>query len=134
MPLMSDRDSTIAVTGTGPPYPPWTVIKYLGSKRRLVGVIGALAEGAGARTGLDLFTGTTRVAQELKRRGLVTTAVDRTRCAEVLARTYVATDATSVDLAALDRALADLEALPGAPGYVTREFCEEARYFRPENG
>ena len=25
-------------------------------------------------------------------------------------------------------------ALPGAPGYVTETFCEQARYFSPENG
>jgi adenine-specific DNA-methyltransferase len=30
--------------------------------------------------------------------------------------------------------LAHLDALPPAPGYVTRTFCEDARYFRPENG
>jgi len=45
------------------------MIKYLGSKRRLVSVLGDLCERAGARTALDLFTGTTRVAQEFKRRG-----------------------------------------------------------------
>jgi len=43
------------------------VIKYLGSKRTLVGVLGAIAQAAEARTAVDLFTGTTRVAQEFKR-------------------------------------------------------------------
>ena len=42
------------------------VIKYLGSKRRLVPVLAALCEAARARTALDLFTGTTRVAQAFK--------------------------------------------------------------------
>ncbi len=27
-----------------------------------------------------------------------------------------------------------LNALPGVPGYVTRTFCEQARYFQPHNG
>ena len=45
------------------------MIKYIGSKRRLVPVLGDLAAAVGARTALDLFTGTTRVAQEFKRRG-----------------------------------------------------------------
>ena len=44
-------------------------IKYLGSKRRLVGVIGTMFTATGGGRALDLFTGTTRVAQELKRRG-----------------------------------------------------------------
>jgi adenine-specific DNA-methyltransferase len=31
-------------------------------------------------------------------------------------------------------AVDQLNALPGRPGYVTATFCEQARYFRPENG
>ena len=109
-------------------------IKYLGSKRRLVDVIGALFSATGGGTALDLFTGTTRVAQELKRRGGVVTAVDRARYATVFAESAIATDASSLDLDALDADLATLDALDGAPGYVTRTFCHDARYFRPENG
>ena len=44
------------------------MIKYLGSKRRLVPVLARLCEAADARTALDLFTGTTRVAQAFKQR------------------------------------------------------------------
>ena len=43
------------------------MIKYLGSKRTLVPVLSEIATSVGARTAVDLFTGTTRVAQELKR-------------------------------------------------------------------
>ena len=50
------------------------MIKYLGSKRTLVPVLGAMAAATGARTAVDLFTGTTRVAQEFKRRGMLVTA------------------------------------------------------------
>ena len=73
------------------------MIKYIGSKRRLVPVLGELAAALGARRALDLFTGTTRVAQELKRRGMHVTAVDSARYAEVFARCYVETDAAAVD-------------------------------------
>ncbi|MDQ6914982.1 MAG: DNA adenine methylase [Actinomycetota bacterium] len=110
------------------------MIKYLGSKRRLVGVLGELAERMGARTALDLFTGTTRVAQELKRRGAFAWAVDSARYSEVLARSYVVTDAASVDRRALDTALAELNALPGREGYFTETFCRRARYVHPRNG
>jgi adenine-specific DNA-methyltransferase len=112
------------------------VIKYLGSKRRLVPALTVLAEASGARTGLDLFCGTTRVAQAWKRLGLEVTAVDSTRYAHVLARCYVATDpAARPDLTARAAGAVDrLNALPGAPGYVTATFCEDARYFRPDNG
>jgi adenine-specific DNA-methyltransferase len=110
------------------------VIKYLGSKRRLVPVIGAMADAVGARRALDLFTGTTRVAQELKRRGAVVTAVDTARYSEVLARCYVATDASTFDHAALASALAELDALPGRDGYFTETFCTRSRFFQPHNG
>ena len=68
------------------------MIKYLGSKRRLIPALTVLAEASGARTALDLFTGTTRVAQAWKRLGMTVTAVDSARLAHVLARCYVATD------------------------------------------
>ncbi len=112
------------------------MIKYLGSKRRLVPALTLLAEASGARTALDLFCGTTRVAQAWKRLGLDVTAVDSARVAHVLARCYVATDpATTSGLhdgvaEAVDR----LNRVPGRPGYVTDTFCTASRYFRPENG
>jgi len=112
------------------------VIKYLGSKRRLVPALTLLAAASGARTGLDLFTGTTRVAQAWKRQGMSVTAVDSARFAHVLARCYVDSDprADPALAAAASVAVDRLNALPGRPGYVTATFCESSRYFRPENG
>ncbi len=110
------------------------MIKYLGSKRKLVPVLGALAEATGARTAVDLFTGTTRVAQELKRRGLRTTAVDTASYSAVLSDCFVATDGATVDTDELAGALAELDALPGRRGYFTATFCEQSRFLRPENG
>ena len=110
------------------------MIKYLGSKRRLVPVLGDLFARSGASTALDLFTGTTRVAQEFKRRGADVTAVDTARYAEVFARCHIATDGAAVDRRQLDEALAHLSSLPGTPGYVTETFCVRSRYFQPFNG
>jgi adenine-specific DNA-methyltransferase len=110
------------------------VIKYLGSKRVLVPVLGELMSASGARTALDLFTGTTRVAQEFCRRGAITTAVDTASYAEVLARCYVETDAADVDPAQVEAALVHLAALPPVDGYVTETFCRESRFFHPDNG
>jgi adenine-specific DNA-methyltransferase len=110
------------------------MFKYLGSKRTLVPILGEIAVSVGARTAVDLFTGTTRVAQEFKRRGLDVTATDIATYSEVLSDCYIATDADQVDLVALDAALEELNVLPGVPGYVTRTFCEDARYFQPKNG
>jgi adenine-specific DNA-methyltransferase len=110
------------------------VIKYLGSKRRLVPVLATLLGRAGARTALDLFTGTTRVAQAFKAAGAEVTAVDTTRCASVLAGCYVATDAERLDVDALEKAIAALNLLPGRAGYVTETFCVQSRFFQPHNG
>jgi adenine-specific DNA-methyltransferase len=111
------------------------VIKYIGSKRRLVPILGRLVTSVpGATTALDLFTGTTRVAQDLKQRGLVTTSVDTASYAEVFAQCYIATDAREVDRTALRDALAYLSSLSGSAGYFTETFCVASRYFQPFNG
>jgi adenine-specific DNA-methyltransferase len=112
------------------------VIKYLGSKRRLIPALTVLAAASGARTGLDLFSGTTRVSQAWKRLGMAVTAVDSARFAHVLARCYVATDPgiTPGLPDQVNDAVDRLNRLEGRAGYVTATFCEAARYFRPENG
>ncbi|MFV0277265.1 MAG: DNA adenine methylase, partial [Parahaliea sp.] len=110
------------------------MIKYLGSKRTLVPVLGTIATAAEARTAVDLFTGTTRVAQEFKRRGVHVHANDLATYALVLAQCFIATDAEAIDLATLTAAVTELNQVPGKPGYVARTFGEEARFIHPTNG
>ena len=110
------------------------MIKYIGSKRRLVPVLGDLLALSGAETALDMFTGTTRVAQEFKRRGAHVTAVDTARYSEIFAQCHIATDAADVDKDDLREALQYLSRLPGRPGYFTETFCVKSRYFQPFNG
>ena len=93
-----------------------------------------LCETAGARTAVDLFTGTTRVAQAFKAAGARVTAVDTARYSDVFARTYVATDARDVDVDELAAMIDDLNARPGVAGYFTETFCERSRFFQPHNG
>ena len=109
------------------------MIKYLGSKRRLVPVLTRICQASGARTALDLFTGTTRVAQAFKAQGVHVTAVDSARYAHTFARTYIETDAAATDSGALRAAVTHLNALPGKPGYVTETFSHQARFFQPQN-
>jgi adenine-specific DNA-methyltransferase len=110
------------------------MIKYIGSKRRLVPVLGEICAAVGASSALDLFTGTTRVAQEFKRRGASVTAVDNARYADVFAQCYIALDGQAADLQAIEEALADLAARPDVDGYVTETFCRASRFFQPHNG
>ena len=110
------------------------MIKYLGSKRNLVPALGSIASATGANSALDLFSGTTRVAQEFKRRGIFTTACDLASYSYQLARTYIETDANTVDIAALRNHLEAMSALKGKEGYFTETFCRQARFFQPHNG
>lgn len=111
------------------------MIKYLGSKRVLIPRIAAIAGALdGARSALDPFTGTTRVAQALRAGGMRVVAGDTAAYAATFARCYVEVCADELDMVRLQRLLGELDALPGQPGYVTRTFCRDARYFRPENG
>ena len=109
------------------------MIKYLGSKRRLVPVLTRICQASGARTALDLFTGTTRVAQAFKAHGVHVTAVDSARYAHTFARTYIEADAAATDAGALRAAVTHLNGLPGRPGYVTETFSRQARFFQPHN-
>lgn len=110
------------------------MIKYLGSKRTLVPVLGELAHIAGARTAADLFTGTTRVAQEFKQRGMQVTASDIASYSFSFSKTWVEIDSRTVNLLELEAGVRHLNSLPGELGYFTQTFCEEARFFQPKNG
>ena len=81
-----------------------------------------LCDAAEARTALDLFTGTTRVAQAFKRAGAHVTAVDTARYAEVFARMLRRDRRArrSTSPRARDAVLDDLNARPGSPGTSPR--------------
>lgn len=110
------------------------MIKYLGSKRTLLPVIiDAVRQVEGARTVLDLFSGTARVGHALKAAGYRVISNDHNAYAATLARCYVQADREDV-LADAERLVAELNALPGRAGYITATFCEQARFFQPRNG
>jgi adenine-specific DNA-methyltransferase len=110
------------------------LIKYIGSKRRLVPVLGEMFALSRASTALDLFTGTTRVAQEFKRRGGHVTAVDCARYSEIFSQCHIETDASMINKDDLREALLALNDLPGEAGYFTDTFCVQSRFFQPFNG
>ncbi|MCL1839346.1 MAG: DNA adenine methylase, partial [Propionibacteriaceae bacterium] len=112
----------------------WRGIKYLGSKRTLVPVLGDIAAKSGATDAVDLFCGTTRVSQEFKRRGISVVANDLASYSKVMADCYITTNADLVDLDEIRSTLNYLQNLPGKRGYFTHTFCEKSRYFQPKNG
>ncbi len=110
------------------------MIKYLGSKRLLLDRISAIATAIpGATSAVDLFSGTARVGHALKRAGFRVMANDYAAYAHALATCYVQADAEQWhDTAA--SLLHELQQTAPRAGYFTRTFCEDARYFTPENG
>lgn len=111
------------------------MIKYIGSKRKLVpAILEQIQQLPDVSSVCDLFTGTTRVAQACKRAGYAVAANDLSSYSKVLADTYIAAEADALDTDRLQEIIDHLNALPGDPGYITRTFCEEARYFHPRNG
>lgn len=110
------------------------MIKYLGSKRALLDHLAKLTRASGARTALDMFTGTTRVARAMKEQGLEVTCVDTASYSEVFAKTWISLDANEVDQAELRQAIGYLNQLRGELGYFTQAFCLDARFFQPKNG
>jgi adenine-specific DNA-methyltransferase len=110
------------------------MIKYIGSKRKLLPGILEAIEGAGdVRTVLDVFSGTSRVGHALKAKGIRVIANDHNAYAHVLATCYVQADAEDV-LEPARRVLDELSRLPGRPGFFTETFCERSRYVHPRNG
>lgn len=111
------------------------MIKYLGSKRLLIPRILELVHALGpeVRTVADLFSGTSRVGHALKRAGYRVLANDHNAYAHHLARCYVQADREDILADALGL-VAEFNALPGSPGYVTETFCTKSRYFQPRNG
>lgn len=110
------------------------MIKYLGSKRVLLPAILEVVRAVpGARTVVDLFSGTARVGHALKAAGYRVLANDHLAFAHALARCYVEADRETWARDA-ERLIAELNALPGRPGWFTELYCERARYFQPKNG
>lgn len=111
------------------------MIKYIGSKRALLGQVTAAVQAVlphGCRV-CDLFSGSARVGHALKREGYDVWANDLNAYAHVLATCYVQADADRWQRPA-ERLLAELAAVKPQAGWFTQAMCEDARYFHPDNG
>lgn len=109
------------------------MIKYIGSKRALAPELERLARRLPIRSAADLFAGTTRAGQAFRRAGCRVVSNDLATYSEALGQAYIAAG-DGLDRGRLRELLARLERLAGRPGYVTRTFCAEARFFSPDNG
>ncbi|MBM4345291.1 MAG: DNA adenine methylase [Deltaproteobacteria bacterium] len=110
------------------------MIKYLGSKRTLLPLIGrVIGSLADAESVIDLFSGTSRVGHHIKRLGFQVHANDHNGYAATLARCYVQADRETVARDAA-RLIAEFNRMAGQEGYFTDTFCVRSRFFQPKNG
>jgi adenine-specific DNA-methyltransferase len=111
------------------------MIKYLGSKRRLIPwIIDTIRSNCPDATSvLDLFSGTSRVGYALKERGFSVQANDHNAFAFHLAHCYLETSIDDIpnDFMSL---IDHLNNLPGQAGFFTENYCRNARFFHPKNG
>ncbi|WAC60948.1 DNA adenine methylase [Brevundimonas sp. SL130] len=111
------------------------MIKYIGSKRALLGhvtgaVAGVLPQGGRV---CDLFSGTARVGHALKKQGFQVWSNDHNAYAHTLATAYVQADRERwVERA--EAVLAELRTVAPQAGWFTQAFGHDARYFHPDNG
>lgn len=110
------------------------MIKYLGSKRLLIpAIVEIVQDMLPSGTVLDLFSGTSRVGHALKHAGYRVVSNDVNQYAATLARCYVESDCESV----AEEAQAWIDKLQDTTpkaGWFTQTYCEQSRFFKPENG
>lgn len=111
------------------------MIKYIGSKRAmlepLTGAIAALLPDGGRVC--DLFSGSARVGRDLKAKGFQVWSNDHNAYAHTLAVAMVQADRERW-LAPAEAILAELRTLKPQAGWFTQAYCEQARFFHPDNG
>jgi adenine-specific DNA-methyltransferase len=109
------------------------MVKYIGSKRLLAPLIARIVRRLPINSVCDVFAGTTRVGQALRRAGLTVHSNDLATYSEALGQAYIAADG-SVDRDRVRALLEHLARLPPEHGYFTETFCLRSRFFQPHNG
>jgi adenine-specific DNA-methyltransferase len=107
-------------------------------------ILEQVAQVAGARTVLDLFSGTSRVGHALKRAGYRVIANDHNAYAHTLGKCYIQSDREELFERA-EMLVGEFNALAarfpspgneevGSADWFTETYCRRARYFHPANG
>lgn len=115
------------------------MIKYLGSKRKLVNQITeTIKELDGVSTVLDLFSGTSRVGYDLKKNGYNVFANDMGYYAKTIADCYIVANSEKYQVD-LDLLVDEANKVANAsannkPSWWTDNYSIKSRYFHPDNG
>ena len=98
-------------------------VRYLGSKNKLIPLITEVIESLDLKdkTLIDVFTGTTRVAQAFKSLGYTVTTSDLSWASEAYSHAMVCNDG---DMSHLQPYVDKLNALAPNPGWITNNYCD----------
>ena len=108
-------------------------VKYIGSKKDLLPNIGLIVDKLGAMSAIDVFSGTTRVAQYLRQMGVKTTTSDLSWATTVYANTFVHNEENS--FSEMDTAMwANLmNSMPGEMGWLSQNYTGELAQDAPRS-
>jgi len=114
-------------------------VKYIGSKAALLNeIMDFVKEHQGTGTFLDVFTGTTRVAQAFRAAGWTVASSDLSWAAEAYAHAFLIRTAESG--ARIPALIEELRQVPPAAGWLTQSYCDVVanggvvRMWTPANG
>jgi len=103
--------------------PPTAGVKYIGSKASLIPFILETIESdidEPIRSVIDVFTGTTRVAQAFRLQGWNVVTSDLSWASRVYSGTWISGSANTH----LQQRIDQLNALPGVDGWITKNYCD----------
>lgn len=118
-------------------------VKYIGSKASLVDVIHTFVESnlptGTAKTLIDVFTGTTRVAQAFRSKGWQVSTSDLSWASEAYSHAFVLR--TTESAARIPELITQLSALSPKSGWITTNYCDVVsatggviKMWKPANG
>ena len=118
-------------------------VKYIGSKAALIGEIQNFVQehlpAAVEKTFLDVFTGTTRVAQAFRAAGWKTSSSDLSWASEAYAHAFLIRTAASGSR--IPQLIERLRAVPPSADWITQNYCDVVtpeggvvKMWKPENG
>lgn len=102
-------------------------IQYLGSKRKIVDKIVEVANSVGTKTAIDVFTGTTRVAQALRQSGISTITSDLSAASKIYASTFN----QQKDSSHLQPHIDLMNTMEGYRGWVTDNYSGGENWLEP---
>ena len=113
-------------------------VQYLGSKAKIVDHIADLAVSTGAKSAIDIFTGTTRVAQALRQKGIACHTTDLAPASRAYSSAFIKQTNTSHLQSCIDY----MNQMEGIDGWLTQNYSGgdkyqedkgEGRYIHPKN-